>query len=299
MKDRALEIVASRPPAAEGRNVLREYLQSRVLGAMQEAGTMVPLAFMGGTALRFLYRIPRFSEALDFTVERNLDSFDFRGLVKNIERTLVREGYALRTRVSDKWAVAKAHLGFVGLPAEAGLSPPPDEILSLRLEVDTNPPAGAGLAITLVNRHGPLCLQHHNLPSLFENADRSHDRGAAPGGWRARPEPRGRRTTRGRCRCGSPGNARAPGGRSAALPARGTRRTRGGAMTSILQWAVAQAAAALASRRCLKGAPQPATRTLSSCQPRALTSSPLGAAFARRLSTFQGLIRRLSCCRWT
>ena len=52
VKDRAIELVHGRPQGADGRNVLREYLQSRILGAMQEAGAMVPLAFMGGTALR-------------------------------------------------------------------------------------------------------------------------------------------------------------------------------------------------------------------------------------------------------
>ncbi len=48
------------------RNVAREYLQARILGSLQRSGSMISLAFQGGTALRFLYSIHRYSEDLDF-----------------------------------------------------------------------------------------------------------------------------------------------------------------------------------------------------------------------------------------
>jgi hypothetical protein len=51
----------------EGGNRVREYLQARILASLQRSGAMVPLAFQGGTALRFLYSIRRYSEDLDFT----------------------------------------------------------------------------------------------------------------------------------------------------------------------------------------------------------------------------------------
>jgi len=44
------------------RNVVREYLQARALRAMQGAGALTALAFQGGTCLRFLYSLPRYSE---------------------------------------------------------------------------------------------------------------------------------------------------------------------------------------------------------------------------------------------
>lgn len=55
MKARLVELVRAAPTPAHGRSVAREYLQARILGAMQRAGAMIPLAFHGGTALRFLY----------------------------------------------------------------------------------------------------------------------------------------------------------------------------------------------------------------------------------------------------
>jgi hypothetical protein len=167
VKERALEIVGSRAPAEDGRNVLREYVQSRILGQLQEAGTFVPLAFMGGTALRFLFRIPRFSEDLDFTLERNAEQFDFRDVAERVDRGLTREGYLTTVRLSDSAPVVRSMIGFSGLLAEAGLSAHADEVLWVKLEVDTNPPAGAELSVTMVDRFGPLRIQHHDMRSLF------------------------------------------------------------------------------------------------------------------------------------
>ena len=66
MREHLGELVRAQPSPVDGRNVAREYLQARILGALQRVGAMVPLAFHGGTALRFLYSSPRYSEDLDF-----------------------------------------------------------------------------------------------------------------------------------------------------------------------------------------------------------------------------------------
>jgi predicted nucleotidyltransferase component of viral defense system len=70
MKEYLIEQVRSSPTPLQARNVVREYLQARLLGALQRAGAMLPLAFHGGTALRFLYATSRYSEDLDFALER-------------------------------------------------------------------------------------------------------------------------------------------------------------------------------------------------------------------------------------
>lgn len=70
MKDLLAELVRNCPTPAHGRNVMREYLQARILGAPQRAGAMIPLAFHGGPALRLLYASTRYSEGLEFALER-------------------------------------------------------------------------------------------------------------------------------------------------------------------------------------------------------------------------------------
>jgi hypothetical protein len=167
MRDHLAGLTRSAPSPAQGRNIVREYLQARILGTLQRAGAMIPLAFHGGTALRFLYGIPRYSEDLDFALERASGQYDFRAYLRAIQSELGGEGYAVTLKVSDKKTVHSAFVRFPGLLNELGLSPQRNEALSVKIEVDTNPPAGAALTTTVVRRHITLQLQHHDRASLL------------------------------------------------------------------------------------------------------------------------------------
>jgi hypothetical protein len=150
-----------------GRNLVREYLQARILENLQRAGAMVPLAFHGGTALRFLYAIPRFSEDLNFALERSQSSYDFRAYLRAIQTEFEKEGYEVGVKLNDRKTVYSAFVRFINLLYEYGLSAQRDEVLAVKIEVDTNPPAGAGLDTTLIRRHVTLRLQHHDRASLL------------------------------------------------------------------------------------------------------------------------------------
>ena len=151
----------------EARNRVREYLQARILSSLQRSGAMVPLAFQGGTALRFLYSIRRYSEDLDFALERPDRGYDFQSYLGALRSDLQREGYTIDVKASDQRVVHNAFIRFPGLLFELELSPHPNEVFSVKLEVDTNPPSGAVLATTLVRRHVTLNLQHHDPASLL------------------------------------------------------------------------------------------------------------------------------------
>lgn len=162
---RKLIAEAASPFAAQ--HLVREYLQARILLSLQRAGAMQTLAFHGGTALRFLYEIPRFSEDLDFALERAPEKYDFRAYLKKIEVDFSAEAYTLDFKVSDKGIVHKAFVRFRGLLHELGLSGLKTEVLAVKLEVDTNPPKGAELTTTSLSRHIRLNLQHHSRSTLF------------------------------------------------------------------------------------------------------------------------------------
>ncbi len=149
------------------RHLVREYLQARILQSLQRAGAMQTIAFHGGTALRFLYNIPRYSEDLDFALERIPDAYDFRAYLHQVNRDFLAESYTLDFKVSDKGVVHKAFVRFRGLPYELGLSGHQTEVLAVKLEVDTNPPHGAVVTTTALHRHIRLNLQHHDRASLF------------------------------------------------------------------------------------------------------------------------------------
>lgn len=82
------------PPKAR-ENPAREYLQVYVLRLLHERGAMASLAFVGGTALRLLYRLPRFSEDLDFSAlpERGARDLSMEELFRRITADLEQAGY--------------------------------------------------------------------------------------------------------------------------------------------------------------------------------------------------------------
>jgi predicted nucleotidyltransferase component of viral defense system len=115
-------------------NVAREYLQARILETLQNAGGMIPLAFQGGTALHFLYGLPRFSEDLDFALERPKEEFDIRNFLDKIQRGFEKENYTVQLKVSTKKVVHSAFVQFPDLPYELGLSRQRNQVLSVKLE---------------------------------------------------------------------------------------------------------------------------------------------------------------------
>lgn len=167
MKELLLDIIRDSPDPIRSRNLAREYLQARILEALQRGGAMISLAFQGGTALRFLYNIARFSEDLDFALERPSADYDFRAYLTEIQSAFTAEGYKVQVKVSDQKTVHSAFVRFYGLLYELKLSTQPTEALSVKIEVDTHPPEGAALEVDLVRRFIPLRIQHHDRASLL------------------------------------------------------------------------------------------------------------------------------------
>lgn len=128
---------------------------------------MIPLAFQGGTALRFLYSIHRYSEDLDFALERPDRGYDFRSYLQRVRGDLQQERFETEVKANDQKIVHSAFVSFPGLLFDVGLTPQRNEKLSVKVEVDTRPPAGAVLATSIVRRHATLQIQHHDQSSLL------------------------------------------------------------------------------------------------------------------------------------
>ncbi len=167
MKEYLRQLTEGGANAITRNGLAREYLQARVLEALQEEGAFMRWAFVGGTALRFLFSIPRFSEDLDFSLIVPGKNAGFRSAMSKVNRTLSREGYRIQITVNDRKTVAVAWLKFPGLPHEIGLSPHPTQVLSIKLELDTRPPPGADVETSIVRRHVTLNLCHYDKASLL------------------------------------------------------------------------------------------------------------------------------------
>ena len=167
MKEYLVNLLQPDIPPLEKRNLTREYLQVLILQSLQRSGAMTTLAFHGGTALRFLYSLPRYSEDLDFALEINKGRYDFQTYLRVIQKELEAQGYKIVMKVSDQKAVHSAYIRFPGLLYELNLSPHRDEVLAVKIEVDTEPPGEAGLETNLIRHHILLNLQHHDKASLL------------------------------------------------------------------------------------------------------------------------------------
>ena len=166
MKDHLRHLTRQYAPL-QARNVAREYLQSRILGALQRGGAMTSMAFQGGTCLRFVFGLPRYSEDLDFALEQGHADFSLQRYLETVRSELAAENYRVDLRLRVHRTVQSAMVRFPGVLYDVGLSPHAAEVLAVRVEVDTRPPSGATMDVSLVRRHVPLRLYHHDRSSLL------------------------------------------------------------------------------------------------------------------------------------
>lgn len=83
-------------------DALREVLQEIVLLGLYEAGFFEQAAFYGGTALRILHKLPRFSEDLDFSLLETKSDFDLQAFQKPLVSTLNAFGFDVSFEIKGK-----------------------------------------------------------------------------------------------------------------------------------------------------------------------------------------------------
>lgn len=147
-------------------NRVREFLQIAALKIMYDKDHFKNLAFVGGTALRILYDLKRFSEDMDFSlIDRR--GYSFSNMNSEIKSGLELYGLDVEARVKEEKTVQSSFLKFPRLLKSLGLSRLDSEKLSIKFEVDSNPPAGWKIERTIVNKFYLMNLTHFNTPSLY------------------------------------------------------------------------------------------------------------------------------------
>lgn len=129
-------------------NVLREILQWEVISALHQGEAFNTVAFIGGTSLRLLHGLGRFSEDLDFsTIGADMDRDRLSAWGKVIRKRLERcalSGIEF-TIGTGTGAVLSADVRVAGILKEMEISPMESQKLKIKIEIDTNPPEGANL----------------------------------------------------------------------------------------------------------------------------------------------------------
>jgi predicted nucleotidyltransferase component of viral defense system len=117
------------------KNLLREYLQYKILEAISESLLVDKLIFMGGTSIHMVHGSPRFSEDLDFD-NPGIGQRDFNTLSQSVKRALELQGYTVEMKNTYQDAF-RTYLRFPGLLHAVGISGHRDE--KLLIQIDTEP----------------------------------------------------------------------------------------------------------------------------------------------------------------
>jgi hypothetical protein len=159
--------------ALEQELALGEVLQSLVLASLSRSGFFGEALFHGGTCLRMIHRLPRFSEDLDFLLKRPDPVFRWTRYLDAVRRDCAMEGVQFETRdpPARESAVRKVWLktDSVGAVMEFTLPYPriSGQKLRIKLEVDTNPPAGSGVETHYLLFPTTFAVTVQDLPSAF------------------------------------------------------------------------------------------------------------------------------------
>ena len=131
--------------AEEEQNAIKEITQEIILYALSKTSFFDHAHFCGGTALRIVHGLNRFSEDLDFTTKVIEKDFQFDDYLEEVLKTLQQYGLEMKVKKakddsfvkarelkedSDKWTLT--------FPTNKQLKK-----VIIKLEIDTNPPSGA------------------------------------------------------------------------------------------------------------------------------------------------------------
>ncbi len=150
----------------EKKNQLRENLQILILKILSDKGLFKNISFMGGTSLRIIHGINRFSEDLDFTLDRKY-GFDFLKTIKYIQKTLSKINISYTVKIGGKNIVKFAFFKFPDLLYELKISNLKEQNLNIKIEIDIDPPAGAKKEVTLINKFYIFSISNYDISSLF------------------------------------------------------------------------------------------------------------------------------------
>lgn len=160
------------------KNAMKEIMQEIVLCGLSRAGFFKEAAFYGGTALRIFYGLDRFSEDLDFSLEQiNLD-FDLCSYFPVLEKEV--KTFGLNVEIQEKQKTkdsnirsaflkgnTKEHLLLFYADERVVGSVAKNEVVKIKFEVDTNPPAFATYEHKYRLLPVPYEIRLYDMPSLF------------------------------------------------------------------------------------------------------------------------------------
>ena len=159
-------------------NALREILQDVALLGLWRAKFFEKAAIYGGSALRILYNLDRFSEDMDFSLLLPLDTFELAGYTAFLQKETAGFGFDVRIERVDKSIQTPVQSAFLKANTQNQLivietaeeilqAVPKGQLLKIKLEVDTDPPPGFATQTRYLLQPIPFAVRAFVLPDLF------------------------------------------------------------------------------------------------------------------------------------
>jgi|SRR3990167_6899361 len=157
----------------EEAHAIKEISQEIALMALSRTDFFQKAAFCGGTALRILYGLPRFSEDLDFILENTNPRFVWKNYLEKIGEEMKVYGY--RIEIVDRGNIDRnVRLAFLkddSIGKILGLSYKPQQgplkKIKIKLEIDVNPPLGASFELKYLDFPVLFSVRALDKSSLF------------------------------------------------------------------------------------------------------------------------------------
>lgn len=162
----------------EGIRALREIIQECALLGLWRGKFFEHAAFYGGTALRILHGMDRFSEDLDFTLLRSDASFGLSRYTDPLQKELRGLGFEVHIDLREKVVTSpvqsafvkantRSHLIRIGIPQGMAIQIPANQTVRIKLEIDTDPPQGFSTESRFLLSPIPFAVRVCVLPDLF------------------------------------------------------------------------------------------------------------------------------------
>ncbi len=158
----------------ERQNALKEIIQEVALLGLWRARFFEQAAFYGGTALRILHGLDRFSEDLDFSLLKPSPDFSLQPYLNAIKVELAAFGFTAEAERKQKRIDSAIESGFIKantlehlIRIRAQDRVNPEALLKVRLEVDTDPPPDFNTENAFLTLPIAFSVRAYSLPDLF------------------------------------------------------------------------------------------------------------------------------------
>jgi predicted nucleotidyltransferase component of viral defense system len=157
---------------------LREILQEIALLGLWRSKFFEKAAFYGGTALRILYGMDRYSEDLDFSLLKPMPDFDMLRYSDALQKEIRSFGFDVTVTKREKSARSQVrsaflkvdtlkHLVDVGTAESILRQIPRGQALKIKIEIDTDPPPGFDTESRFLLQPIPFSVRAFVLPDMF------------------------------------------------------------------------------------------------------------------------------------